>query len=78
LRGGAPDYIPVALQSPHAPTPTATPPPVQPTDLYTPAASRRHNDRGCITNCLIGLAFVAIVWLIASAFAALAFRIAFR
>jgi hypothetical protein len=51
---------------------------VQPTDLYTPAASRRHNDRGCVTNCLIGLAFVAIVWLIAFAFAALAFRFAFR
>jgi tetratricopeptide (TPR) repeat protein len=78
LRGRAPDYIPVAPQSPHAPTPTATPPPVQPTDLYTPAASRHHNDRGCITNCLIGLAFVAIVWLIAFAFAAIAFRFAFR
>ena len=80
LRGGAPMYAPTpsSPQTPYAPTPTATPPPVQPTDLYTPAASRRHNDRGCITNCLIGLAFVAIMWLIAFAFAALAFRIAFR
>ena len=49
LRGRAPDYIPVAPQSPHAPTPTATPPPVQPTDLYTPAANRYRNARGCIS-----------------------------
>jgi tetratricopeptide (TPR) repeat protein len=79
LRRGAPMYAPTpsSPQTPYAPTPTTAPPPVRPTKLYTPTASR-HNDRGCVTNCLIGLAFVAIVWLIAFAFAALAFRIAFR
>ena len=43
LRGRAPDYIPVAPHTPHAP------PPVQPTDLYTPAANRYRNARGCIS-----------------------------
>lgn len=49
LRGGAPGYIPVAPHTPHAPTPTTAPPPVQPTDLYTPAANRYRNARGCIS-----------------------------
>jgi len=40
LRMGAPMYTP---------TPTATPPPVQPTDLYTPAADRYRSARGCVT-----------------------------
>jgi hypothetical protein len=45
-------YAPVppsSQQTPYAPTPTATPPPVQPADLYTPAASRYRNARGCIS-----------------------------
>jgi tetratricopeptide (TPR) repeat protein len=51
LRRAAPVYTPTpsSPQTPHAPTPTATPPPVQPTDLYTPAASRYRNARGCIS-----------------------------
>jgi tetratricopeptide (TPR) repeat protein len=49
LRGGAPDIYADAPQSPYAPTPTTAPPPVQPTDLYTPAASRYRNARGCIS-----------------------------
>gem|GEM_PF-792374 len=63
LRGRAPMYAPMpsspqaphasvppsSQQTPYAPTPTATPPPVQPTDLYTPAASRYRNARGCIS-----------------------------
>ena len=63
LRGRAPMYAPMpsspqaphasvppsSQQTPYAPTPTATPPPVQPTDLYTPAASRYRSARGCIS-----------------------------
>jgi tetratricopeptide (TPR) repeat protein len=51
LRGGAPMYAPTPMspQAPYAPMPTTAPPPVQPTDLYTPAASRYRNARGCIS-----------------------------
>ena len=51
LRRGAPTYAPTpsSPQTPYAPTPTTAPPPVQPTDLYTPAASRYRNARGCIS-----------------------------
>ena len=51
LRRGAPMYAqkPSSPQTPYAPTPTTAPPPVQPTDLYTPAASRYRNARGCIS-----------------------------
>ncbi len=51
LRGGAPMYAPTpsSPQTAYAPTPTTAPPPVQPTDLYTPAASRYRNARGCIS-----------------------------
>ena len=50
LRGGAPVYAPTPMSppTPYAPTTTA-PPPVQPTDLYPPAASRYRNARGCIS-----------------------------
>jgi len=76
LRTAAPVYTPTpsSPQTPYAPTPTTAPPPVRPTNRYTPTAISRHNDWGCVTNCLIGLAFVAIVWLIASVFAVLVFR----
>ncbi|MCS7301295.1 MAG: tetratricopeptide repeat protein [Fimbriimonadales bacterium] len=49
LRMGAPAHTPVAYPpspAPHAPT---SPPPVNPADLYTPAASRYRSARGCIT-----------------------------
>jgi tetratricopeptide (TPR) repeat protein len=51
LRSAAPVYTPTpsSPQTPYAPTPTTAPPPVQPTDLYTPAASRYSNARGCIS-----------------------------
>jgi tetratricopeptide (TPR) repeat protein len=51
LRRAAPVYTPTpsSPQTPYAPTPTTAPPPVQPTDLYTPAASRYRNARGCIS-----------------------------
>jgi tetratricopeptide (TPR) repeat protein len=51
LRRGAPMYAqtPSSPQTPYAPTPTTAPPPAQPTDLYTPAASRYRNARGCIS-----------------------------
>jgi tetratricopeptide (TPR) repeat protein len=51
LRVGAPVYAPTPMspQTPYASVPTTAPPPVQPTDLYTPAASRYRSARGCIT-----------------------------
>jgi tetratricopeptide (TPR) repeat protein len=51
LRRAAPVYTPTpsSPQTPYASTPTTAPPPVQPTDLYTPAASRYRNARGCIS-----------------------------
>ena len=51
LRGSALMYAPTPMspQTPYAPPPTTAPPPVQPTDLYTPAANRYRNARGCIS-----------------------------
>jgi tetratricopeptide (TPR) repeat protein len=50
LRRAAPVYAPTPMSPPTPYTPTTTaPPPVQPTDLYTPAASRYRNARGCIS-----------------------------
>jgi tetratricopeptide (TPR) repeat protein len=42
-------HMPPCALVPRRRTPTPTPPPVQPTDLYTPAASRYRNARGCIS-----------------------------
>ncbi|MCX7924302.1 MAG: hypothetical protein N2554_00660, partial [Fimbriimonadales bacterium] len=53
LRGGAPAYAPSAYPQPptvSAPHPyVAAPPPVNPADLYMPAAQRYRRARGCIT-----------------------------
>lgn len=51
LRGGAPAYAPQPPTSTAASSPytASQPPPVNPADLYTPAANRYRSARGCIT-----------------------------